>query len=284
MFKKILVSLGDSPNTETALYNTCELASKFGSQVVCLYVTDLSKVQSACITCAQMPEMMVSLEPCYEPEIVEEINKEMLREESVVTDYFEEYKKLYPQLDITLEKCSGEVHTEILARVKNYDLLVMGKTVHEEEDDFTTLGESFHKVIHKSTIPVLACTKDNNIGANLLLCYDGKKPAKKALEYAIATAEAFRVPLNILTAGMLQQEVEEINEEALKKALSRGVEVVQHVQPFNTVGAITGLVKRLSIDFLFMGAYGDNPVKDLFLGSTTDMVLKQTGCPILLCR
>jgi nucleotide-binding universal stress UspA family protein len=266
------------------MYNTCELAKKFNSQVLCLYVADIEKVQSACITCAQMPEMMVSMEPCYEPEVIEEINREIRREDVIVSQYFDKFQQMYPELGLRLEKTSGEIHSEILDRAKNYDLLVMGKTVHEEEDEYTTLGESFHRVIHKSKIPVLACTKDHNIGASLLVCYDGKKPAKKALDYAIKTADAFQVPLNILTTGIVMDEVEEINNEAAEKAKSSGIEVVSHIQPFNTVGAILGVVKSLNIDFMFMGAYGDNPVKDLFLGSTTDMVLKQAGCPILLCR
>jgi len=284
MFEKILVPLGDSPHTETALDNACQLALKFDSEVVCLYVVDTEKIQSAYLTSAQIPEVMMSMEPMYETNIIQAVQRDLEKEENNAHECFEKYKEKYPRANLKYEDASGIVYEEILKREKDYDLVVMGKSVHSEENEPGVLGDNFRKIIHKSDLPVLASTYGHEIGDNLMVCYDGKKNSKKALDVAIGVAKKFDVPLNILTINEEEKIARKVNSDAVEKALLHNVVPVSNLQWLNTVGTIIAEIDHLNINFLFMGAYGDNPIKDLILGSTTDQVVSETGCPILLYR
>lgn len=284
MFNKILVPMGDSPHTETALDNACQLAIEFESEVVCLYVVDTEKIQSAYLTSAQMPEVMMTMEPMYETNIIQAVHRDLEKEENATHECFEKYEKKYPGVNLKYEDASGIVYKEILKREKDYDLVVMGKSIHNEENELGILGDNFRKIIHKSDLPVLACTYGHGIGANLMACYDGKKNSKKALEVAIGVAKKFDVPLNILTINEEEKIARKINSDAVEKALLHDVETVSNLQWLNTVGTIIAEIDHLKINFAFMGAYGDSPIKDFILGSTTDQVISGTGCPILLYR
>ena len=286
MFKKILVPLGDSSHTQSALENACELAKHFDSEIHCLYITDTEKIRSAYIAAAPLPEMdiMVPMDPVVETEIVDAVQKELVREEQLALEFYKKWKEKYSDLKIDLEETSGIIHDEIISRQDKYDVIVMGKSVHEDGSKLGATGDSFKKVVHKSKIPVLACTYTYLVGVNLLACYDGNPPAKRALDYAIKFAKNFKVPLNILTTWWDKEKAASINKEGVKIAEEQGVEVIPDVQHRNTVGTIIASAEQMNINFMFMGAYGDNPIKDFILGSTTDQVLSGTGCPTLLCR
>lgn len=286
MFNKILVPLGDSLHTESALENACELAKQFASEIHCVYITDTEKIRAAYVAAAPVPEMemMVSMEPIVETEIVEAAQKDLDREEETAVKYYEKWKAKYPELKIELEKTSGTIYEEIIKRQSDFDLIAMGKSVHEEGSKVGVIGENFRRVVHKSKVPVLACTYTYQIGVNLMACYDGNEPSRKALEYAIAVAKKFKVPLTILTTWWNKQKAEEINRKGTAIAQEQGIEVISDVQHRNTVGTILATVDIQHINFMFMGAYGDNPIKDFILGSTTDQVLSGTGCLTLLCR
>ncbi|MFP4498780.1 MAG: universal stress protein [Vulcanimicrobiota bacterium] len=284
MFKNILVPLGDSKNTAQALTNACELAKIFQSKVHCLYVADMQKISSAFVAVQQLSDG-VGLDIMYNPAAVELSEKEVRMEEEFAESYFEQWTKKYPELEIEMEKTEGIVVDEILEREKDFDLLVMGKTLYDEEDITDKVSHILKQVVHKSILPVLVSTMENQIGANLLACYDGKKPALKALNVACEVAKKFDAPLYILTTDKIEKNARQINNEAVIVARNDGVkEVLPLVEPFNIVGAVQGTIDRNNINFLFMGAYGDNPIKDFILGSTTDFILNGTGCPTLLYR
>jgi len=284
LFKKILVPIGDSPNTESALTNACELAKYFDSEVRCLYVTNTEEIRTAYIVSSQSPELIVSAEPDFDRNVLEAVHKKLVREESIALEFFREWKEKYPHVDMRLEEVSGVIYEEILKREKDVDLIVMGRSISWEGEELGNLGENFRIIIHKSDIPVLACSHKYEIGLNIMACYDGGKPARKALDVAIKFAKKFKTPLHILSTWWNIEKAQSLNKEAVEIAEKEGIEVVPIVQKMNTVGTILGEIDHLFINLLFMGAYGDSPIKDLMLGSTTDQVVSRTGCPILLCR
>lgn len=289
MFKKIIVALGDSPHTESALENACQLAVDFGSQVTGIYIEDADKIRAGFAASIQVPGVMGAMEPIYDTSLIDFARDELIKEEEKAVKYFNEWQKKFPELNLTLEKSSGVIWEEIISRENDADLVVMGKSLHGPDGDEWGPGYNLKKVAHHSILPILVSTKDHKVGKNLMACYDGKKASLKALQVAIDLARKFHSPLHILT---VQDTIiddlkwgKKVSEEAVRIAReSELTEVIPIIQPWNLIGTILAEIKQLKIDFLLMGAYGDNPLKDLILGSTTDEVLKKTGCPTLLYR
>ena len=52
----------------------------------------------------------------------------------------------------------------------------------------------------------------------------------------------------------------------------------------NSVEGILKAAEREGCDLIVMGAYGHSRVRELFLGSTTDGILREAKSPVLLYR
>ncbi len=286
MFKRILVPLGDSSHTATTLTCACELARVFGGSIKCLYITDVEKIKAALSLATSISEPIMELESVESVEAFDEAQREITLEEKTALYLFDRWKREYPDVPLTIEKTGGVIEKEILKREESFDLVVISRHYDATEEEVGDhIGSTVRWLLHHSKIPLLVCTQDHFIGVNLLACFDGKPHSVKALEYAIEVAKAFGVELPVLsTDEFIQKKAEERKQKALDIAKAKKFKIKPLVFKLNTIGAIVGEVNHLNVNFLFMGAYGDNPIKDLLLGSTTEGVLSQVRCPVFLCR
>lgn len=284
MFDKILVPLGDSLHTCTALHNAGLLARIFKSTVTCLYVLDKEKIEMTYLSTPVLGEVIADTEAPDTDNVVGTLSAAIEKEAELILKYHEAAQKEFPEVDFELERVEGNVDEEILSRDDEFDLLIMGKSMQPEDEGYGVLGDHCRNIIHKANTPVLLVTHSYLVGSNLMACYDGSEPADNALNIAVETAKGMDVPLNVLTTWWNQKTAERINKKAIDRIKDRGVELVPLVHHMNTVGTILAEVDHLDINFLFMGAYGESKLKDLLLGGTTDQVIRGTGCPILMYR
>lgn len=286
MFKKILVPLGDSPHTSTALLNACILAEKLSSEVICLHVVDEEKIQAAFLPGHGLSEVMASTEAPDKSHIIKAVQKELLKEEKTALKYFESARENHLNVKMSWKTSIGSVHTEVIKKEEEFeiDLMVLGKSINDEEEDLGFLGSVFREAVCNSSCPVMICTHTYSLGNNLMVCYDGNEHADKALNAACECAKAFNVPLRVLTTWWNLSTAQDINAKGVKRAEEAGVEVIPIVHSMNTTGAILGEIDHLEIDFLFMGAYSHSRLREILLGSVTDNVISQTGCPVILFR
>jgi nucleotide-binding universal stress UspA family protein len=56
------------------------------------------------------------------------------------------------------------------------------------------------------------------------------------------------------------------------------------VETGNPVENILAVARQEAIDLIAMGAFGKSKIRELFLGSTTEAVVKEADCPVLLHR
>ena len=83
---------------------------------------------------------------------------------------------------------------------------------------------------------------------------DGSRPSPEALHYMRTYLEWHEVQADFVQASGAPGEV------VLKTAEERLIELIM------------------------MGGYGATPVKEVILGSTVNQVLRQTPCPVFICR
>jgi nucleotide-binding universal stress UspA family protein len=286
MFDKILVPLGDSEHTSQALKNACETATYFNSQVHGLYITDQDVIRGSAHAQTQMPPTpMIGGNVAIRESPVGQAQREIVIEEDAALQYFQDYKVQYPEYLTILEKTSGIMWEEIIRREHDYDLVSLGRTVYKGEAQKSKVGDIVKQVAYKSTVPVMVSTSTYPIGQRLMVCYDGKKNSHKALGIATGLAKKFGQPLLILTIEDDIQKAEVISKEAVNIAVEDGAsDVVPIIHKKHTVETILSEVDRRNINLLIMGAYGDGTLKEFFAGSTTEDVINQTGCAVILYR
>jgi nucleotide-binding universal stress UspA family protein len=120
--------------------------------------------------------------------------------------------------------------------------------------------------------------------SHALLAYDGSPKAHEALFIAAYLAEAWQVPLSVVTvfgSGDIPQET------LLRARMyfeDHGVMADYIAEKGAVAPAIFRTAKSRQADFIIMGGYGLNPVLEVVLGSSVDQVLRQSKIPILICR
>ncbi len=132
----------------------------------------------------------------------------------------------------------------------------------------------------------------------ILVPTDFSENANNALEYAIAFANAFGSEITLLhtyrvynpTGSFVSVETfmkEDIASEMLKVVktvepkLENNASVVSKIVKGDIVDAIAGLTERQPYDLIIMGTQGASGLAEVFIGSTTNSVIKNVSTPVL---
>lgn len=133
----------------------------------------------------------------------------------------------------------------------------------------------------------------------ILFPTDGSSEAEEALEDAIAFAKKYEADLHVLYVvdtyekswqESVVEEVIDIAKEEGNQALDRVVKQVERegVTVRKTLtrnnrpeDAILDYAEKQEIDLIVMGTHGRSGFKRLFLGSTTERVMRRTDLPVL---
>lgn len=164
------------------------------------------------------------------------------------------------------------------------DLLVVGK--RGESADFAKmhLGSNLERVLRASTRPVLVASRQFRPIQRFLIAYDGGPSIEKALAHALNEPLLKGLECHLVRVGKLDSNAEWFTNEAAGKLRKAGYETQVHLIPGHPEEAISGLVTKLSIDLLVMGAYGHSRIRNLILGSTTTALVRTCLIPILMFR
>ncbi|MEQ8705980.1 MAG: universal stress protein [Phaeodactylibacter sp.] len=133
----------------------------------------------------------------------------------------------------------------------------------------------------------------------ILIPTDFSSNAMSALQYGVSLASALgEVELTLLhtyevhsNAGMfvsvsdfMKKDAVDQVLEAIKKVeprLQNGVTIDSQILRGNTVDLITDFARRNQYDLILMGTQGASGLQEIFFGSTTNAVLKQSEVPVL---
>jgi len=144
MFKKILVPIDGSPNSQKALKAAVSLAKQFSSEVVALYVAEVGAYPV-------MPGDFIGWSASYVEETLEALR-------SMGQKVLDEAKQLtakdFPALKTELEMGRAIDAICAVAEKEKCDLIVMGSRGLSDFKGFF-LGSVSHGVLQRSTCPVL---------------------------------------------------------------------------------------------------------------------------------
>lgn len=132
----------------------------------------------------------------------------------------------------------------------------------------------------------------------ILLPTDGSEAADRALDLAVAVAEAHGAELDVLYVAdtnqpslariqgdvrdVLEGRGEEVVQSAADRARAAGVDAETAVIQGGPARTVLEYVEDRAVDLVVMGARGERDVEQLFLGSVTERVVRSSPVPVLV--
>ena len=167
------------------------------------------------------------------------------------------------------------------------------------------MGSVTSRVIADSPVDVLivkkSCTECTGQYSSVLVPYDGSGFSKRALtracliakEDSAAVTALYVIPryeemLNFLRTDSIRKslmsEAEKITDTAKELASVHGVTIRTEISEGYTSDKIVETAKKNDHDLIVMGSHGYRGVNKVIIGSTTERVILDAACPILVVR
>ncbi|WP_372423102.1 universal stress protein [Salinarimonas chemoclinalis] len=178
----------------------------------------------------------------------------------------------------------GDLLDEVASREAGADLIVVGK--RGEAADFARLhlGSNLERLIRAAHKPVLVASRGFKPVERVLVAFDGGPSASKAVDHVSRSPLFAGLAIHLVTVGAEDGQARRRLDAAAAQIAGGGLAVETHLEPGTPHEAIAGLVERLRIDLLVMGAYGHTRFRNLFIGSTTTEMMRTNLVPVLLFR
>jgi nucleotide-binding universal stress UspA family protein len=263
MIRRIVVGLNGTQFSRAAADLATKWAKHYDAELIGVAVVDLPRITA----------------PQAVPIGASAVRNAHLRAEEVLREF--EAQCQAAAVRFTTHKLEGNP-PEVLARESQRgDLLVIGgKALPEEYVDTPRVVEHVLRIAPRPVVCVP--TNVTELGDAVLVAYDGSAQAAKALQVFLATGLATGRPIHLLT---VTREGER-NPAALaaEYLLAHGVPVEVNVQAtqVSPAKAILAEARRLNAGLIVAGSYGQPLLKELFFGSVTETLLRESSTPLLL--
>lgn len=282
MIKQILVPTDGSENSLTATDYAISIAKVFNANIRGLFVKD-SKI----LTGPLIHDIGTSIGGMVPYGTFHQTIRTMMESQGDTALNQVEEKCKEKGITFGREIREGLVSTEIVKSAENCDLVSMGKMgIHAEWRD-VFLGTTVEYVVRQTHKPVLITPSQFKPFKKMLIAYDGSSFSDKALQSGAEIARSMNLSVTVVCVA--DKEGEAMNILSKAKTFLEGYKLtVETISKggYDHAGGILNVCndEDRNFDLLVMGAYGHSRIQEMILGSTTVRVMRETNCPILLCR
>ena len=193
-----------------------------------------------------------------------ELKKRCERREGITVDV----RQRYGQLLETLDEQQQDVALYVLGR--------RGKSAAHTQRD---LGRHVESISRKIRRPVLTVANEFSEPRSLLVAYDGKRMTRNCVSLIAGNPALADLPIHVVMSGKQNSEAERHLEWASSTLLNAGFRIDTAYVPGDPEQQIAQAIADREIDILVMGAYSRSPLKNLFLGSKTNGLLRASRVP-----
>ena len=177
-------------------------------------------------------------------------------------------RQRYGQLLETLDERQADVALYVLGR--------RGKSAAHTQRD---LGRHVESISRKIRRPILTVAREFSTPKSLLVAYDGKRMTRNCVSLIAGNPALSDLPVHVVMSGKQNNEAEKQLAWARSTLERSGFEVETAHLPGDPEQKITQAITDREIDVLVMGAYSRSPLKNLFLGSKTNDLLRASRVP-----
>ena len=96
----------------------------------------------------------------------------------------------------------------------------------------------------------------------------------------LATVDSGQLPEAVFFMKLAHKKFEKF----MDKEYLKDINVYETVEPYKTHDGITHAIKKNNIDFIVMGSNGATGVKEMFIGSNTEKVVRTSTVPVLVIK
>ena len=186
------------------------------------------------------------------------------QQESISVDV----RQRYGQLLETLDERQDVVALYVLGR--------RGKSAAHTQRD---LGRHVESISRKIRRPILTVAQEFSTPRSLLVAYDGKRMTRNCVSLIAGNPALSDLPVHVVMSGKQNNEAEKQLAWARSTLEQGGFEVETAYLPGNPEQKIPQAITDREVDLLVMGAYSRSPLKNLFLGSKTNDLLRASRVP-----
>jgi len=186
-------------------------------------------------------------------------------------------------------ECTSLVETGVVSRVicdaaAEHDAIVVGRRGEHASWSGLLLGSTVEEVVRGCSKPVLVTPRLEQPMTRILVAYDGSRTANRALALAATLAAGLELPLVTVCVSSDEREGRATLAEAESYLEPHKLSVKFILESGSPVEGILLVARRESCDLIITGAFGHSRMRELFVGSTTDGILRSAEIPVLLYR
>lgn len=164
------------------------------------------------------------------------------------------------------------------------DILFLGLRGEMHQYKAGMWGSTAETVIRRGESPVFLATGDYKPFVRLIVGFDNKPRSRQALAWAGVIASSMDLPMTVVIAGSDDRVREEIQNEALRIASAYDANPATVSTDEPAAKAILRAAGETGDALICMGAFGDQPIREFFLGSVAEEVLRKTSSPVFLLK
>jgi nucleotide-binding universal stress UspA family protein len=285
MYETIVVAFDDSEFSRAALVESANWVKRHGGRIILVNAVFFAEEEFGLAPEQREKRLEIGKQVCYQTR-----------------------EKILSEFGITVESliCEGEAPEVIVevAQGKQADLIAMG-THGRKGLKRLLMGSVTTGVIVKSPVDVIVvkkpCSECTGVYSSILLPFDGSEFSRNALSRACALAKMDEASITVLYVipryeemigfyrtdsikKSLRDEAEKILESARESASGKGISVKTEIRQGQAADEITKAAADLGNDLIVMGTYGWRGVNKAIMGSSTERVIMNAGCPVLAVR
>lgn len=277
MIKTILIPTDGSANSLTALEYGIYVARKLNASLIGLYVLDVNLIQGPMLTDISGSVGM----PPYDG-FFDAVETSLNEKADFILEAFRQRCR-ESRINAEVKKTIGKINQTIIEESQSADLILMAKKgEHFHLKEGGLLGSVAEAVVRNSGKPVLITPETFLEIESMGLAYDGSDPAAKALKLSLELSEQAAWPLTVVVISPDAQKSVALSTEIENIVETQSADCAVIILEGKEGVEIIKFIKEGSVELMVMGAYGNNRLRELLLGSTTSFVLRKSHIPILL--
>lgn len=279
MIHRILIPTDGSDYGKTAIDYGIYMAKKLNVVLKGLHVIDIRLIQGPVITDISTT---IGVPACQE--YFPMLEKGLEERANVILEAFKD-RCLAANVVPEAYKCIGIIDEMIIEEGKTTDwILLARKGEHFHLSQGGLMGSTAESVVRNSGKPVMVTPQVFREIESIGLAYDGSPPADNALKLAVFLSEKVAWPLSIVMITDDQKHAAKLTQklETYLEPFSIDSEIIVLGGKENK--ELVKFMQEGSIELMVMGAYGHNRLRELFVGSTTSCIIKNSPIPVLLTR
>ncbi|HEX9745184.1 MAG TPA: universal stress protein [bacterium] len=188
------------------------------------------------------------------------------------------------ELEISTSVAVANPPLYLAEKSREFDVIFMGLYGEMKAFKGGMWGGTCEAVIRKGESPVLIAATEYTEFKSITVGFDNRPRSRQALAWAGIIGSSMDIPVNVLTVDGDARKVGEIVEESKAILDAYDTEYKNFTESKRAPEFIIGYLEKNTDTLACLGAFGDQPVREFFLGSVAEAVVRIEKVPVMLFK